>query len=100
MKSNKRVLILLMLSFVYSYIFMGGVIASERFALLSTNAQLNGKLEIAKDIFLTYHKDTTNLDRSIEILQNVLENDPQNLGAMLLLSRAWLTYGYVRASDD
>ncbi|HSE83199.1 MAG TPA: hypothetical protein VLB01_01465 [Thermodesulfobacteriota bacterium] len=100
MKSKKAAVFLLMIIFVYSCMFMGSAKASGQLALATPKEQLNGKLETAKDIFLDYHKDITNLDRSIEILQNVLENEPQNLEARLLLARAWLTYGNVRASDD
>ncbi|HEX3033593.1 MAG TPA: hypothetical protein VHT73_00465 [Thermodesulfobacteriota bacterium] len=100
MKSNKLATFLLMLISAYFCIFLWSATGSERLALTTPKEQLNGKLEVAKDIFLTYHKDETNLDRSIEIFQNVLENEPDNLEALLLLSRAWLTYGYIRASNN
>jgi tetratricopeptide (TPR) repeat protein len=100
MKPNKTVKFLLILIFVYSCVLTGSVPASQRIASLTTKGQFSGKLETAKDVFFTYHKDIKNLDKSIDILQNVLKNDPGNLEALLLLSRAWLTYGYVRTSSD
>src|SRR5919108_220681 len=96
MKPNKIAIFLLTLISVYLCTFMWGAVASERLAPTAPN----GKLQRAKDKFLDYHKDTTNLDRTIMILQNALEIDPQHLEAMLLLSRAWLTYGYVKAPGD
>ncbi len=54
-------------------------------------------LAYAKQILLQYHLDSANIDSSIEIISETLSNDPDNLEALLLLSRAWLTYGYAKA---
>jgi tetratricopeptide (TPR) repeat protein len=62
--------------------------------------EIKAKLEKAKRIYFDYYKDSMNLDRSINILEEILEKDPKNVEAMLLLSRVWLTYGYAKAPND
>ncbi|GBD39174.1 hypothetical protein HRbin37_01441 [bacterium HR37] len=66
----------------------------------STKAQsLRKELGRAQSVFFNYHKDSMNLDRAIDILQGILEKDPDNIEALLLLSRVWLTYGYAKAPN-
>jgi tetratricopeptide (TPR) repeat protein len=64
------------------------------------NEQRENNLEEAKNVYFDYYKDSKNLDRSIGILEEILEKDPENLEALLLLSRVWLTYGYAKASNN
>jgi len=70
------------------------------------NSALDGKeniktrLEEAKTVYFDYYKDSMNLDRSINILDEVIKKDPNNIDALLFLSRVWLTYGYAKAPDD
>lgn len=52
-------------------------------------------LDYAKDVFSTYHMDRSNIDRSMEIANKIVDNDPGNVEALIFLSRVWLTYGYV-----
>lgn len=67
----------------------------------STNSQypypspesLNG----AWDMLSGYHRDSTKIDETIDMLEKKLEADPGNVEALILLSRVWLTYGYVKA---
>ncbi len=68
----------------------------------STESQdeTQAKLDEAKRIYFDYYKDSMNLDRSIKILENTLENDPKNIDALIFLSRVWLTYGYAKAPND
>ena len=49
----------------------------------------------AEDIYLSYYKDYQNLNRAIEKLDNILEKNPDNIEALILLSHVWLTYGDV-----
>ena len=65
-----------------------------------TKEEINTKLEEGKTIYFDYYKDSMNLDRSIKILDQILEVDPKNLQAMIFLSRVWLTYGYAKAPND
>lgn len=46
-----------------------------------------------------YHKDPKKIDETIAMLEEKLASDPDNVEAILLLSRAWLTYGYVKARN-
>jgi tetratricopeptide (TPR) repeat protein len=62
--------------------------------------ETKAKLEEAKRIYFDYYKDSMNLDRSIKILEGILENDPENTDALIFLSRIWLTYGYAKAPND
>ncbi|HEY7535993.1 MAG TPA: hypothetical protein VH878_08600 [Thermodesulfobacteriota bacterium] len=67
---------------------------------ISTKESEKVKMENAKRFYFDYYKDSTNLDRSINTLQEIIEKDPNNLEAMILLSRVWLTFGYVKATID
>lgn len=53
----------------------------------------------ADDIYLSYYKDYQNLNRAIEKLDNILEKNPDNIEALILLSHVWLTYGDVTTKD-
>lgn len=46
-----------------------------------------------------YHKDPQKIDETIAMLEEKLASDPDKVEAILLLSRAWLTYGYVKARN-
>jgi len=67
---------------------------------LSTDSVLdpsqNG-LNHAWEVLALYHRNPSNIDKTIEMLQEKLIREPDNVEALLLLSRAWLTYGYVKA---
>ncbi len=54
-------------------------------------------LENAWEIFGVYHEDTGRIDDAIALAEGVLKRDPGNAAALVFLSRAWLTYGYVKA---
>lgn len=71
-----------------------GKIASE------TREEVATELEMANKTYLDYSKDSMSLDRSIEILEDILDKNPKNLEALVLLSRVWLTYGYAKAPND
>ncbi|MCI0454219.1 MAG: hypothetical protein L0Y68_04390 [Candidatus Dadabacteria bacterium] len=62
--------------------------------------EIKVKVEEARSVYLDYYKDSMNLDRSINMLEEILEKDPNNVEAMILLSRVWLTYGYTKAPND
>jgi tetratricopeptide (TPR) repeat protein len=56
-------------------------------------------LDCALAVLALYHRDPSNIDKTIEMLEDKLTREPNNLEALLLLSRAWLTYGYVKARN-
>lgn len=55
------------------------------------------ELSDARHILLNYHRDSQNIDRSIEIIEGILIEQPENIEALNFLSRVWLTYGYAKA---
>ncbi len=57
---------------------------------------LNG-LDRAWEVLALYHRDPSNIDKTIKVLEEKLAAEPDDVDALLLLSRAWLTYGYVKA---
>jgi len=59
-----------------------------------TKKETTAKLADARQAYINYYKDSLNLNRSISILENITQNDPSNLHALLLLSRVYLTYGH------
>ena len=54
-------------------------------------------LDEAWELLSVYHKDPRNIERSIEMTEEILRKDPENVDALLFLSRLWLTNGYVLA---
>lgn len=62
------------------------------------NPSYNG-LDSAWEVLALYHRDPTNIDKTIEMLEEKLTQEPDNVDALLLLSRTWLTYGYVKARN-
>lgn len=55
--------------------------------------KLSGEWEVLSG----YHRDFGKIDETIDMLEEKLASDPQNVEALILLSRVWLTYGYVKA---
>jgi len=48
-------------------------------------------------ILENYHRDSSCIDRSIEVLKIMIIEQPNNVEAINFLSRVWLTYGYAKA---
>jgi tetratricopeptide (TPR) repeat protein len=53
----------------------------------------------AEKTYLSYYEDFGNLDRAIDKLNRILELNPNDVEAMVLFSRVWLTYGDVVAKN-
>lgn len=72
---------------------------SEERPAPSPSPSLNSHMGIdrAWEVLAGYHIDASNIDKTIELLEESLEKNPDNIEALLLLSRAWITYGYVKA---
>jgi tetratricopeptide (TPR) repeat protein len=51
----------------------------------------------AREVFGSYNEDPDNIDKAIALTEEDLKRDPSDVPALLLLSREWLTYGYVKA---
>lgn len=49
------------------------------------------------DMLSRYHRDHGRIDKTIEMLEEKLAANPGDVEALILLSRVWLTYGYVKA---
>jgi tetratricopeptide (TPR) repeat protein len=61
----------------------------------------NDSLHEAEKIFFEYHKNPDNFQKSMDIINDILSDDPQNCDALVLLSRIWLTYGhYIRDNSS
>lgn len=54
-------------------------------------------IERGWEVLSGYYRDPGAIDRAIEITEGVLKREPDNVEALLFLSRLWLTYGYVKA---
>jgi tetratricopeptide (TPR) repeat protein len=65
----------------------------------SSNEKDELSVKGAEKIYLSYYEDFGNLDRAIDNLNKILEQNPKDVEAMTLLSRVWLTYGDVAAKD-
>jgi tetratricopeptide (TPR) repeat protein len=77
-----------------------GIAESVGKSALDGQKDIETKLEEARRVYFDYYKDSMNLDRSIGILEEVIKRDPDNIDALLFLSRVWLTYGYAKAPND
>ncbi len=80
-------------------IYFSNNIYSKDLVSIPSNEDANASLEKARAVFLNYHKDSLNLDRSMEILEKILDNNPKDVEALIFLSRIWLTYGYAKAPN-
>lgn len=69
-------------------------------SLPETGKGITSQLADAREAYINYYKDSLNLNRSISLLENITHNDPNNLQALLLLSRVYLTYGHTDALDE
>lgn len=98
MKHSRLVMPFLTLIVAFSLAFTGT--AESKGKAAPGTKGVATRLKMAKMIYLDYYKDSMNLDRSIEILEGILDKAPNNLEALILLSRVWLTYGYAKAPDD
>lgn len=58
-----------------------------------SESDLRGEWEMLSN----YHRDNSCIDKTIDMLEEKLAVDPENVEALILLSRVWLTYGYVKA---
>ncbi len=80
-------------------IYFSNNIYSKDLVSIPSNEDANASLEKARAVFLNYHKDSMNLDRSMEILEKILDDNPKDVEALIFLSRIWLTYGYAKAPN-
>ncbi|MDA2920995.1 hypothetical protein MYX76_16155 [Desulfobacterota bacterium AH_259_B03_O07] len=80
-------------------IYFSNNIYSRDLVSIPSNEDANASLEKARAVFLNYHKDSMNLDRSMEILEKILDDNPKDVEALIFLSRIWLTYGYAKAPN-
>ena len=71
--------------------------------IIQTQDQLpqdDGLLQ-AQTIFFEYYKNPENFQKSIDIVNGILLEDPKNCDALIFLSRIWLTYGhYLRDNNS
>ncbi|MBI4228750.1 MAG: hypothetical protein HY693_03405 [Deltaproteobacteria bacterium] len=72
---------------------------SKEFVSLRSNTESNPSLEKAKSVFLNYHKDPMILDKTIEILEGIMGQNPSDVDTLIFLSRVWLTCGFVKAAN-
>jgi len=96
--ANSRFFLILALIFI-SPIYLHNSIYASDLVSISSNEDSNASLKHARSIFLEYHKDSMNLDRSMGILEQILEENPTDTEALIFLSRIWLTYGYAKAPN-
>jgi len=59
-------------------------------------------LDDAWKVFGGYNQNYKRIDETVAMTEEILKRDPDNVPALIFLSRVWLTYGYVKArtKDD
>jgi tetratricopeptide (TPR) repeat protein len=93
---NKACSLFILLIFVI--LITSEISNSEVYEYTSVNKSAKApNLNDARSVLVNYHKDSQNIDRSIEIVEGVLKEQPDNVEALNFLSRVWLTYGYAKA---
>ena len=81
-----------------SFLLFPGVSNSEVYSdTIITSSLDTPDLEDARGVLINYHKDSNSIDKTIEILDVILKQEPENVEALNFLSRVWLTYGYAKA---
>lgn len=94
LKNASALLFFLTLCFLLS----SGVTHSEVNPATITPATLDAPdVNDAKTVLTNYHRDSKSIDDSIEILETIIKQEPENVEALNFLSRVWLTYGYAKA---
>jgi len=96
MLNKARQLIFILVALTTTLLLYSSTYSEETANIGKLRIEKAPTLEEAREVLSTYHKDRTNIDRSMEITNKILENDPDNVDALNFLSRVWLTYGYVR----
>jgi len=93
-KKHYIYILILIFSFILSqHIAISNDIADEK-ALSNEHYDIESKLEYAKKVFYEYHRDPKNFERAISLTNSILASDPDNIEALIFLSRIWLTYGH------
>ncbi|MCK5710725.1 MAG: tetratricopeptide repeat protein [Deltaproteobacteria bacterium] len=96
MLNKARQLIFILVALITTLLLPGSTYSEEIANISKLQIEKAPTLEDAREVLSTYHKDGMNIDRSMEITNKILEKDPDNVEALIFLSRVWLTYGYVR----
>lgn len=68
-------------------------------ASLDTHTRTSGvpTLDDAWKVFGSYNENYGRIDETVAMTEEILKRDPDNVPALIFLSRVWLTYGYVKA---
>ncbi|MFI5324143.1 MAG: hypothetical protein ACHQ6U_11605, partial [Thermodesulfobacteriota bacterium] len=95
---NKTVNLLLCTLLFAVRLFVAGNAYCESESVGATIKKDNAPgLTQARELFSRYHKNTDKIDSTIALMNEVLKREPDNVPALIFLSRVWLTYGYVKA---
>ncbi len=86
---------LILVFFIFLFAISEFAYSNEIKDVAKVQPQKEPTIEDAREVLATYHKNRLNINRSMEITNEVLERDPNNVDALIFLSRVWLTRGYV-----
>ena len=98
-KGSTRIFAYALVFGLISFLVIVSPLAAESLSPSPDNQDIasHDGLDCAWKVLALYHRDSSKIDETIEMLDEKLANEPRNVRALLLLSRAWLTYGYVKA---
>lgn len=89
---------------IFLVIFFVSGSAYPESASIDTHAPASGTptLDDAWRAFSGYNQNYNKIDETVAMTEEILKRDPDNVTALIFLSRVWLTYGYVKArtKDD
>jgi tetratricopeptide (TPR) repeat protein len=89
---------------IFLVIFFVSGSAYPESASLDTHTHASGTptLDDAWKVFSGYNQNYNRIDETVSMTEEILKRDPDNVPALIFLSRVWLTYGYVKArtKDD
>ncbi len=81
------------------FLILTSIAAQPLNSIPKANSEIKSQIANARYIYQNHHKESINLDGSIDILEKIIDQDPHNLEAHLLLSRVYLTYGHTEATN-
>jgi len=97
MKHSNVSKITLALAF-WGFLTFASIAAQPLNSIPEPNSKIKSQIADARHIYQNHHRESINLNGSTDILEKIIDQDPYNLEALLLLSRVYLTYGHTEAT--
>ena len=93
---QRKVLIIIYIAalFLSPTVYLNPGYADVSVSITEPDTEPTTGIEDVKAVLSDYHKDTDLINRSINMVEDILIAEPRNVEALIFISRLWLTYGY------